>query len=112
MATHHAGPGEIVNLATWASDLPAEHSKAIAKTREMELARLYLEPRKGIENRHVDGPLVVHCLSGRVEFDAMGKMQELAGGELAYLPPDEPFTVKAIDLSLVLITFVFSRETE
>jgi hypothetical protein len=31
MATHHANSGEIVDLATWADDLPTDKSKAIAK---------------------------------------------------------------------------------
>lgn len=109
MSTHHAAPVEIVNLATWADDLPKEHSKAIVKTNEMELARLILPPGEGIEDQHVDGPLVVHCLSGSVEFDAMGKQQELGDGELAYLPAEEPFTLKARRHALVLLTFVFTN---
>ena len=32
MSTYHAAAGEVVNLATWASDLPSEKSKAIVKT--------------------------------------------------------------------------------
>ncbi len=40
MATHHASPAEVVDLDTWAKDLPEEHAKAIVKTRDMELARL------------------------------------------------------------------------
>jgi hypothetical protein len=39
MAKHHALPGEIVNLDTWADDLDDEKTKAIVKTDEMELAR-------------------------------------------------------------------------
>lgn len=108
MATHHAEPGEIVNLATWADDLPEEHSKAIAKTPEMELARLFLPPGKGMENHHVHGPLIVHCLSGRIEFDALSAVREMTGGQLAYLPPDERFTIRAREEALVLVTFVFS----
>jgi len=29
MATHHASPGEIVDLATWAQDVPNEKTKVI-----------------------------------------------------------------------------------
>ncbi len=32
MSTYHAAAGEVVNLATWVSDLPADKSKAIVKT--------------------------------------------------------------------------------
>ena len=48
MATHHAKPGEIVDLQTWAADLPKEHTKAIVKTDEMELIRIVLPAGKGI----------------------------------------------------------------
>src|SRR5690606_29466532 len=73
MALHHAAPGEIVNLATWADDIPGDHSKAIAKTSEMELARLVMREGDVMEDKHVDGPLVVHCLSGCLEIDALGQ---------------------------------------
>ena len=46
MATHHANPGEIVDLQTWAADLPKEHTKAIAKTDDMELIRIVLTHRQ------------------------------------------------------------------
>ena len=42
MATHHAKPNEIVDLATWADDMPVEKSKVIIRTSELELARLVM----------------------------------------------------------------------
>lgn len=108
MATHHAAPGEIVNLATWADDLPEEHSKVIAKTDSVELARMVLPPGDAIENHHVDGPLVVHCVSGCLEIAAMGRQQEIGGGELLYLDPGETFTLRARRKAIVLLTFIFT----
>lgn len=35
MATHHASPAEIVDLGTWAQDVPYEQTKAIVKTEEI-----------------------------------------------------------------------------
>lgn len=40
MATQHARVGEIVDLASWADDLPIQQSKAITKCHGLELARL------------------------------------------------------------------------
>lgn len=108
MSTHHAAPGEVVNLATWASDLPEEHSKVIAKTKAMELARLVLRDGDSIENHHVEGPLVIHCLSGCLEVRALDTTERVGGGELLYLPPSETFTLKAAPQAVVLVTFVFS----
>lgn len=107
MATHHAAPGEVVNLSSWTKDLPVEHSKVIARTNAMELARLVLATGEVVGKHHIDGPLVVHCLSGGVEILAMGVARNVEDGELVYLPPGEKFTLTARLQSLVLITFIF-----
>ena len=107
MALHHAAPGEIVNLATWADDIRGDHSKAIAKTREVELARLVMRDGDIMEEKHVDGPMVIHCLSGCLEVRALGLTQRVGGGELLYLPPAETFTIKPVREALVLVTFIF-----
>ena len=107
MATHHASPSEIVDLGTWAQDLPDEHSKAIVKTDEMELIRLVLPAGKEIPNHKVSGPIVVHCINGKIEFTAMGTMQVLTPGQLLHLMPDEPHSVKALEDSVVLLTIIF-----
>ncbi|MES2625240.1 MAG: hypothetical protein V4628_08170 [Pseudomonadota bacterium] len=107
MATHHAAPGEVVNLASWAKDLPVEHSKIIARTDAMELARLVLAKGEVVGKHHVAGPLVVQCLSGSIEIAAMGTPRKVDSGELMYLPPGEHFTLTAQHQSLVLITFIF-----
>ena len=43
MATHHAAENEVVNLETWANDIPTEKSKVIARIEEMEIARIVLK---------------------------------------------------------------------
>ncbi len=107
MATHHAAPGEVVNLETWAQDLPEEHSKIITKTGQMELARLVLPAGEVVGRHHIEGPLIVHCLSGNIDLAALGQSRNLGSGELLYLPAGEKFTLTAKHHSLVLMTFVF-----
>ena len=109
MATMHAEPGEIVNLSTWADDLPEEHSKAIVKTEEMELARLLLQPGETIGRHHVNGPLIIHCLSGSLEIVALGETRDVSEGELLYLPPGENFSLNARRRTSVLVTFIFTK---
>ncbi len=108
MATHHAAPGEVVNLASWAEDLPAEHSKIIARTEAMELARMVLAPGEVIGKHHMNGPLVVQCLAGGIDILALAVTRKVDAGEMLYLPPGEKFTLTARSQSLVLITFVFA----
>lgn len=109
MATHHAKPGEIVDLDTWTQDLPIEHTKAIAKTDEMELVRLYLPKGKEIPNHKVSGPIMVHCIKGIIEFTAMGATQELQPGQLLHLMPREPHSLNAVEDSVVLLTIIFIK---
>ena len=107
MATHHASPSEIVDLETWAQDLPSEHSKIIVKTHEMELARLVFPAGDKFQNHKVSGPIVVHCIKGEIEFTAMGATRILKPGQLLYLKPDEPHSILAIADAVVLLTIIF-----
>jgi quercetin dioxygenase-like cupin family protein len=107
MATHHASPSEIVDLETWAQDLADEHSKAIVKTPDMELARLSFPAGGEFQNHSVSGPIVVHCIKGEIEFEAMAKTRTLLPGQLVYLEPAEPHSIRAIADSVVLLTIVF-----
>ena len=110
MATHHANPGEIVDLQTWAADLPKEHTKAIVKTDEMELIRIVLPAGKGIPNHKVDGPITIQCVAGKLGITAMGATQELNYKQLIHLMPDEPHSLKAIEDSVVLLTIIFKNK--
>ena len=107
MATHHASPSEIVDLETWAHDLPNEHAKTIVKTHDMELARLVFPSGGEFPNHKVSGPIVVHCIKGEIEFTAMGATQTLKPGQLLYLMPDEPHSIRAIEDAVVLLTIIF-----
>lgn len=107
MATHHASPGEIVDFASWADDLPEDKTKTIVKSEAMELGRLVIPAGKEIPEHKVTGPIIIQCIQGKIEFSAMGKTQELQGGQLLYLMPDEPYSFKAMEDAVVLLTILF-----
>lgn len=107
MATHHASPVEVIDLETWAQDVFNEKTKVIVKLDEMELARLVIPAGKEIPTHKVTGPIIVHCISGKIEFTAMCKTQILVPNQLLYLMPDEPHLVKAVEDSVVLLTIIF-----
>ncbi len=109
MATHHANPGEIVDLQTWAADLPKEHTKAIVKTDEMELIRMVLPAGKGIPEHKVDSAITVQCIAGKIAFTAMGTTKVLNYNQLIHLMPGETHSVKAVEDSIVLLTIVFKK---
>lgn len=104
MATHHAVPGEIVDLANWADDLPNEKTKVIIKTNDIELARLVIPKGKEYPNHKVSGPIVVQCIQGKIEVTAMEETKELHSGQLLYLKSGEPHSLKGVEDAVVLLT--------
>ena len=109
MATHHAKPGEIVDLQTWAADLPKEHTKAIVKTDEMELIRIVLPAGKGIPDHKVPGSVTIQCVAGKIAIITMNVMQQLNYNQLIHLNANEPHSLKAIEDSVVLLTIIFKH---
>jgi len=107
MATRHAEPGEVIDLETWAQDLPDEQTKVIVKTDDMELVRLVIPAGKKISKHKVSGPIVVHCLTGELEFTVMGISRVLSSSQLLYLKPGEPHTLQANIDSVILLTIIF-----
>lgn len=110
MATHHAEPGEVVNLSTWSEDLPREHSKAIVKHAGLELARITLGRGETWEEHRVEGPVVIHCLSGRVCCRIPAGERLLTGGQLLYLH-GESHALRAEEDTVMLLTIVLAGST-
>lgn len=111
MATHHAAPREIVNLESWANDLPIEQSKTIARTEDMELARLVLPAGKLLNEHKVSGPVIIQCVKGQIIIRAKDSKMTLTDNQLLYLPPEELHSLHALNYSVVLLTIIFkSRE--
>ncbi len=107
MATHHAQPGEIVDLGTWADDLQKNMTKVVMKSKDMEIARLVIPAGKVIPDHKVSGPIIVHCIQGRINFTAMGMTQKLNNGQLLYLQSSEPHSLEGIEDSVILLTILF-----
>ena len=103
-------PGEVVDLKTWAHDQPNARTKAIVKTREIELIRLSLPAKKEIPNHKVNGPITIHCVVGKAEFTAMGVTQEIRPNQLIHLMPGELHSVKAIEDTVILLTIIFKNK--
>ena len=109
MAIQHAEPGEVIDLKYWANGLPNNRTKAIAKTEDMEIIRVVVPAEKEISEHKVDGPVIIHCIEGKIELTAMKNSQELKTSQLMYLAPGELHSLKAIENSVVLLTIIFKR---
>ena len=111
MSTHHAAPAEVVDLATWANDLPTEKSKAIVKTDGVELARLVIKAGEDMHKHgfcHVDGPTIFHCIEGEINLKTPDMQVRLHAGQLAYLEAQTKHAVNGVQDSVVLLTIVLT----
>lgn len=108
MATHHAKSNEVVDLKTWAQDIPIEKTKAILKTKEMELARLVLPAGKAFKEHQVDAPITVQCIEGHFLFTSKGCTQSLTPNQLLYLESGVPHSLQAVSDSIILLTIAFT----
>lgn len=109
LATHHAQAGEVVDLASWADDLPSQQSKAIAKGKGLELARLVIKASVDMHKHdycHVDGPIVVHCIDGVINLKKPDSQIRLSAGLLTWLEGRTAHALTGVQDSIVLLTIV------
>jgi len=109
MATHHAAPGELIDLKNWSNDLGEAKTKVITKTKGLELARLVIGA--GVDMHHskfcsVKGVSVFHCISGDVILKTRDDQISLKEGQLAYLEADTEHALLGVKMSVVLLTIV------
>ncbi|GAA0402446.1 cupin domain-containing protein [Cocleimonas flava] len=109
MATHHAKSGELVDLKTWANDLKKEQSKAITKTKGLELARIVIEA--GADMHHSDycsvaGATVFQCIEGHVILKLPDEEISIQQGQLVYLDAGVKHALSGVQKSVVLLTIV------
>jgi quercetin dioxygenase-like cupin family protein len=106
MALQHASPGEIVdlsNLSHLAADTP---STALFKTTEVEVIRRVLHQGQTVPQHQVEGPLILHCLTGKVKVSTVDGEPVLAAGQLTYLLAGQPYGLEAQEDSALLMTIV------
>jgi quercetin dioxygenase-like cupin family protein len=105
-----AQPGERVQIRP--AKLPDSHSTTLVKTEKLHILRLVVSAGKEIPQHSAPGELIVQCLEGRIAFSCLGRSQELAGGDLLYVPDSEPHSLTGLEDSLLLLTiFLSPRDT-
>ena len=109
MATHHAQPGEIIDVRPLATELAEAKTRTLFKTENVEVVRLIMAAGKEISEHEAPGEIIVQCLEGKVAFTASGKTSELTAGHLLYLAAEEPHSVKCIEDASFLLTILLNR---
>ena len=105
MAQEHAEPGTVIDLNTFGEMA----STAVVKESAFEAIRIYLSPGKKIPPHKVDGPITVHCLSGRCTFFVEDEPRALAPGSWLYLEGGTMHSLQAEEECTVLVTILFDK---
>ena len=110
MAISHAKSGEVVDVRPLGATLATTETKALVKTKTLEVIRLVVPAGKEIPTHKAKGEIIVQCVEGKIAFTAEGKTQELTSGQLLYLAAGEPHSLKGIEGSSLLVTILLKTK--
>lgn len=108
MALHHASPGEVVDLGPLGPELAAARTRALVKTDAFEAARLIVGKGTEIPPHSVAGPVILHCLEGRVRIALPGSAITLAAGQWTHLEGGTEHLIHGLEDSALLMTVLFA----
>lgn len=106
------GPAVLLRLPEFARALHAEPHPATKGHRQVSLAHrgplrlvlFTLDAGGELPEHRAPGYVVIHCLEGRLEVGAAGRVERLGADDALLLDPDVPHTVKALAESRMLLT--------
>lgn len=108
MAIPHAYPGMPVDLGSRGEALSEARTTALVKNDTFEAIRLVIpEGHEDCHNHEVEGMITVHCLEGRVAFNADGDTHELPADHWLFLERGVPHSIAGLEHASVLLTIMF-----
>jgi quercetin dioxygenase-like cupin family protein len=108
MALEHAQPAQPWDVRPLGPAIAGQSSRALFKSRQLEVIRLVLPAGRSLTDLRVAGELTLHCLEGALAVEAQGATHRLAAGQLLYLPGGVPHAVTAEQDSSALLTLVLA----
>jgi quercetin dioxygenase-like cupin family protein len=106
MAIHHASSGELIDVRPFQGKIESAMTKALYKSKHLEVFRMFLVAGKVIPEHQVPGELTVQCLEGSVEFTVAGTSQLMRQGDLICVAGGEPHALKGAEDCSVLVTLL------
>ena len=108
MALERVEPSEIVNLHSVLEEAGANEAYTLTKTDAFQAIVMRLPTGKAVGEHSVDGPIIVHCLEGTIEFPVDGASRTLGAGDWMYLPGGTPHSYEVLEDARVLVTILFN----
>ena len=110
MSIAQGKPGEIIDVRPFGASASPAKARTVVKTGDLEVVRLAVPAGKDIwTHTSAPGEITIQCLEGRVAFTARGRTRELAAGQFLCLPQGEPYGVKGIEDSSLLVTMLLPK---
>lgn len=109
MSIPHAKPGEVVSVRPFNERIGELKTHTLVKTGELEVLRLVLLAGKVIPEHQAPSEITVQCLEGRVAFTAKKETVTLSPGDLLFLGPCEPHSLRAEVDSSLLVTLLLRK---
>lgn len=95
--------GETIELLP-ANDEAAAATEMLVQSDDLQVKRVVVPEGHELPLQRSLGDTTVHCLNGRVEFMVDDETHDLDAGRLVYLGAKTPFSVRAVDDSVLLLT--------
>lgn len=109
MAISHAAPGDLIPIRVGRTVAVPDDSETLIRTDHLEVFRFALPAGKHLPDRTAAGFMIVQCVEGAVELEAMSTSRRLTAGTMLYLPDGKPHTLRALEDSLLLVTLLLHR---
>lgn len=109
MAIPHAAPGEVISLRAGRTVAAPADSETLIRTDHLEVFRYAVPAGKVVQEHTAAGFMIVQCVEGRVDFEALGHTRRLVPGTMMYVPDGEPHALTALDDTLLLVTLLLNR---
>ncbi|MFO7907477.1 MAG: hypothetical protein ACQESR_08580 [Planctomycetota bacterium] len=104
MSDPHTKLGSVVEIHPSEGDFGASQATTLVRTDRLEVIRLVVTPKKAVPTHEFQGESTIQCLRGRVVIGVPPHAAELNAGQLLHCSSNEPFSVKATEEALLLVT--------
>ena len=101
-------PGEMVSLPSIAAQDFSAGANVLAKDPAFQALLLGVSPAKPLAEHAVDGPIIVQCLHGTVDFSIAGIARKMGAGDWMHVAGGEPHALSATEDSTLLVIRVLT----
>jgi len=103
MASDLIEPCDVINVHALCADNQAPGASALVKHDNFQVLSLRVTPEKAIPEHAVNGPIIVQCLDGDVDFSVDGNAKHMKPGDWMHVPGGAPHGVTAHADSRLLV---------